>query len=254
MADSTKPVLQRPPGYRNPSAPADTVKLPAKKPQLPPTLRHPGKPSRRYRRNGRSCCCCLCCCLFVLILVMAILIAAAAGVGYVFFQPRLPTFRVENVTVSVFKLMEESDGTFLDASVTVKMQASNPNEKLGLSYHDVRAKVDVADEDGDVEVGTGSAVDFRLGKRNSTLVMFVAVAKGVMVDDAAGTRLKTRYQSKEIRFAVEMRASVGFVFGGKSMPKLPIRVKCANVILKQTGGGRSSPKCDIDFIFWNFLS
>ncbi|PKA63612.1 hypothetical protein AXF42_Ash005507 [Apostasia shenzhenica] len=248
MANAAKHPLQKPPGYRDPAAPPLAVpKPPPKKAQLPPAFRYPGKPTRQHRIR-RSCSrriCCGCCFAF---LAIVFLLAVAGGVSYLWFRPMLPSFRVENVTAPVFNLSSRSDGTFLDASAIVKIHASNPNGKLGLSYREATARVAAADEDGDVEVGTGSAPGFELGRRNSTVIWFAAAAKGLMVDDAVGGRLKSRFKNSEIRFVVEIRTKVGYVINGKSTVKLPIRVKCSAVSLKQIGSGRSLPKCNLDFL------
>lgn len=153
----------------------------------------------------------------------------------------------------LFKITSRSDGTFLDATAVVKIQADNPNSKLGLSYRAAQGKIALADEDGEVDLGTRSAAGFTLGRKNSTAVRFTAAAKGVLVDDSVGARLKARYRSKDVRFTVEMRMKVGFVVSGKPTPKLPIRVKCAAVSLKQIGSTRPLPKCDIDFFNGEFI-
>ncbi|XP_020576818.1 uncharacterized protein LOC110022289 [Phalaenopsis equestris] len=245
MGDVGKQALQKPPGYRDPSVPA-AARPATKKPQIPPALRHPGKPSRRHR-TGRSCCCRLCCCIFLLIIVLIFLLTAFIGFSYLWFHPHLPSFRVENVTVPVFKITSKSDGTFLDATAIVKIQTDNPNSKLGLSCRAANGKVALVDDDGEVDLGTGSAAGFTLARKNSTAVRVTAAAKGVLVDDSVGERLKAMYKSREIRFTVEMRMKVGFVISGKSTPKIPIRVKCAAFSLNQIGSGRPLPKCDIDF-------
>lgn len=246
MEGAGKPVLQKPPGYRDPSVPTAGVKPPPRKPQLPPAFRHPGKPSRRHT-TGRSCCCRFCCCLFVLIVVIVVLLAAGGGISYLWFRPHFPSFHVENVTISDFNITSSSDGTFLDARGIVKIQATNPNTKLGLSYRAAEGKVAVADKDGDVDLETGSAAGFTLGRKNSTTLRFRVAAKGVFIDDSVGARLKAQYKSKEIKFMTEMRTKLGFVVNGKSSPKFSIRVKCPAVSLKQINSHRPPAKCELDF-------
>ncbi|KAK8970204.1 hypothetical protein KSP40_PGU017368 [Platanthera guangdongensis] len=251
MEGTGKPVLQKPPGYRDPAVPAARAKPPPRKSQLPPTLRHPGKPSRRHK-TGRSCCCRFCCCLFVLIVAILVLLAAAGGFSYLWFRPHFPSFHVENVTISVFNITSRSDGTFLDAGGTIKIQAMNPNTKLGLSYRAAEGKFAVADKDGEVDLGTGSAAGFTLGRKNSTTLIFRVAAKGVVVDDSVGARLWAQYKSKEIKFMAEMRTKLGFVVNGKSTPKFSIRVTCPAVSLKQVNGRRPLTKCELDFFNGEF--
>lgn len=248
-APAAKPVLQKPPGYRDPAAPPVVApKPPLRRPQLPPTFRQPGKAPRRRRR--RFSCCSLCCWLLTAALALAFLLAVIGGIAYLWFQPRLPYFRLQSVQASRFRVTARSDGTFLDAATTVRILASNPNGKIGLVYGGGEGRVTVADDDGDVELGTAAIAGFKQGKKNATVVRFSASAKGVMVDDAVGSRLKARFRSKEIRLGVEVRTKLGISVGGKSTWKVPIRVLCEVVSLKQVDGGRTLPKCRINLLRW----
>ncbi|XP_026661949.2 uncharacterized protein LOC103710857 [Phoenix dactylifera] len=246
---AVKPVLQKPPGYRDPAAPRPAApKPPPRRPQLPPTFRQAGKAPRRRRRQFSSCC--LCCWLLAAAIAIAFLIAVAGSIAYLWFQPRLPSFRLQSVQASRFRVATRSDGTFLNAATTVRILASNPNGKIGLAYGDGEGWVTVVDDDGDVEVGTAAIAGFEQEKKNATVVRFSARAKGVMVDDAVGSRLKARFRSKEIRFGVEVRTKLGVRVGGKTTGKVPIRVLCQAVSLRQVDGGRTSPKCHINLLRW----
>ncbi|XP_008793209.1 uncharacterized protein LOC103709454 isoform X2 [Phoenix dactylifera] len=244
---AAKPVLQKPPGYRDPAAPpVSASKPPPRRSQLPPTFRHPGKAPRRRRFS----CCCLCCWLLAAVLALAFLLAVAGGIAYLWFQPRLPSYRVQSVQASRFLVAARSDGTFVDATTAVRILASNPNGKIGLAYGNGVGRVTVADNDGDVEVGTAAIAGFEQGKKNATVVRFSASAKGVMVDDAVASRLEARFRSKEIRFAVEVRTRLGFRVVGKTTGKLPIRVLCKPVSLKQVERGQTPPECRINLFRW----
>nr|XP_010915712.2 NDR1/HIN1-like protein 6 [Elaeis guineensis] len=246
---AVKPVLQKPPGYRDPAAPRPVApKPPPRRPQLPPTFRQPGKAPRRRRRHFS--CCRLCCWLLALALALAFLLTVAGGVAYLWFQPRLPSFRLQSVQASRFRVATRSDGTFLDATTAVRILASNPNGKIGLAYGDGEGRVTLVDDDGDVDVGTAAIAGFVQRKKNATVVRFLASAKGVMVDDAVGSRLKARFRNKEIRFAVEVRTKLGFRVAGKTTGKVPIRVLCGAVSLRQVEGGRLLPRCRINLLRW----
>lgn len=125
---------------------------------------------------------------------------------------------------------------------------------MGLSYADLEAWVSVADDDGDVTIGSSSASGFVQGKRNSTVTRFSASEKGMMVDEAVGRRMAVRFKSKELRFGVEFRTKVGLRVAGKSTGRVPIRVVCDAVSLKQGGGGGGHggalPKCSIYLFRW----
>lgn len=143
-------------------------------------------------------------------------------------------------------MSSRSDGTYLDATGTVKIRAENPNARLGLSYRGGEGKVWAEDEDGGVDLGGGLVDGFVAGRRNSTVVRVRVRVKGDLVDDSVGERLRRRYGSRELGIGVEMRMRVGFVVGGRSTAKLPIRVKCAGVSLREVGRLPPLPKCDLD--------
>ncbi|KAH7658219.1 hypothetical protein IHE45_17G073300 [Dioscorea alata] len=261
-AAPAKPMLQRPPGYREPAAvnggTGPRPPMVARKPsQLPPTLRHPGKPPTRRRRR-RSFCCRACFWVTIIILSLIVLLAVAGLLAYLWFQPRLPSYRIESLRASRFNVSSRSDGSsYLDATAAVDVQAANHNGKMGLSYADLEAWVSVADDDGDLTIGSSSAPGFVQGKRNSTVTRFSASEKGMMVDEAVGRRMAVRFKSKELRFGVELRTKVGLRVGGKSTGRVPIRVVCDAVSLKQGGAGAGAgghggalPKCSIYLFRW----
>ncbi|KAJ0962961.1 hypothetical protein J5N97_028083 [Dioscorea zingiberensis] len=260
-AAAAKTMLQKPPGYRdamatNGGAATRPPMVPRKPPQLPPTLRHPGKPPAR-RRPRRSCCCRTCFWVTLILLALVVVLAVACFLAYLWFQPRLPSYRIESIRVSRFNVSSRSDGSsYLDAAAAVAVQAANHNGKMELSYADLEAWVSVADDDGDVTIGSSGASGFVQGKRNSTVVRFSANVKGMMVDEAVGRRMAVRFKSKELRFGLELRTRVAARVSGKRTRRVPIRVVCGAVSLKQVatagGGGHGGvlPNCSIYLFRW----
>ncbi|KAJ0989305.1 hypothetical protein J5N97_007661 [Dioscorea zingiberensis] len=256
---AAKPILQKPPGYREPSAPPASAAPrppapPRKPPQLPPTLRYAGKRPVRRRRT-RACCCRLCCWLFLILIALAFVFAVTGALAYLWFQPHLPLFRIQSVRTSRFNVSRSDGASSFDAAVAVTIQAVNPNGKMGLTYSDLEAVVSVADDDGDVDLGTATALGFAQGRRNSTPVRFAVVAKEVVVDESVASRMAARYRSKELSFVVEVRTKVGVRVGGKSTGRVPIRVECGAVSLKQTArvnteNDSTLPRCHINLLRW----
>ncbi|XP_072960332.1 uncharacterized protein [Typha angustifolia] len=244
-----KPALQKPPGYRNPAMPPAKAPPPAlRRPaQLPPAFRHPGKPLRRRRRSCRLR---ICCWLILFILVLALLLAIAGALAYFYYQPRLPTFHIQSLNATRLHVSTAGAGTAVDAATVVTVLAWNPNGKIGIDYGDWEGRVAVVDEDGDVGFGEATIAGFRQGRKNATAVRFQAAAKGVVVDDAVASRMRSRYRSKEMRLKVEVRTRVGLVVGGKSTWKVPIRISCGAVKLKQAKSGGEMPKCRVFLFGW----
>ncbi|CAL9121332.1 unnamed protein product [Musa textilis] len=250
---TSKPMLKKPPGYRDPAAPYPAAPSPPPRRQpLPPAFRQPGKPltQQRHRRPRRSCCCRVCCWASAVALVLGTLLAVAVGLAYLWFQPRLPSFRLESLNATELRVVAGPDGTFLDAVIKVGILATNPNGRIVLEYGDGDARVVVADDDGDVGVGAVAITGFEQGRRNRTVVRFAAAAKGVSVDEVAGARIRAGFRSKEVRFGVELRTKVGLQVGGKSTGKVLIRVRCSPVSLKQGVSGGTLPKCLFYLFTW----
>nr|XP_018682658.1 PREDICTED: uncharacterized protein LOC103988718 isoform X1 [Musa acuminata subsp. malaccensis] len=250
---TSKPMLKKPPGYLDPAAPYPAAPRPPPRRQpLPPAFRQPGKPltQQRHRRPRRSCCCRVCCWASAVALVLGTLLAVAMGLAYLWFQPRLPSFRLESLNATALRVVASPDGTFLDAAIKVGILATNPNGRIVLEYGDGDARVVVADDDGDVGVGAVAITGFEQGRRNRTVVRFAAAAKGVAVDEVAGARIRAGFRSKEVRFGVELRTKVGLQVGGKSTGKVLIRVGCSPVSLKQGVSGGTLPKCLFYLFSW----
>ncbi|CAL9770489.1 unnamed protein product, partial [Musa acuminata subsp. burmannicoides] len=251
---TSKPALQRPPGYRDPAAAAPGVPRPPPRRQpLPPSFRRPGKPLPRHRRPRRSCCCRICCWASAVALVAAALFAVATALAYLWFQPHLPSFRLAYLNATQLRVAARPDGTFLDVATHVGILATNPNGRLVLEYGDGEARIAVADDDGDVAVGTAAIAGFEQGRRNRTLVRFASAVKGVAVDEVAGARIRAGFRSKEVRFLVDVRTRLGVRVGGKNTGKVPIRVGCDPVSLKQGVSGGTLPKCRFYFLRWYAL-
>ena len=80
MAEQAKPILQKPPGYRDPGVQAHAPSsrpLPLRKPVLPLSF--------RPRKRRRSCCISCCCYTFLLILLLFIVVAIAGCFFYLWY-------------------------------------------------------------------------------------------------------------------------------------------------------------------------
>ncbi|XP_042393011.1 uncharacterized protein LOC121984238 [Zingiber officinale] len=248
---NSKPVLQKPPGYRDPQAPPPTVpKPPPRRRPLPPSFRQPGKALPRRHRSRRSFWCRFCCWASAVVLAFAALIAVAAGLTYLWFQPRFPSFRLELLNATRLRVTSRPDGTFLDAATAVGILISNPNGKIILDYGDGEARVRVVDDDGDVDVGVAKVAGFEQGRRNRTVVRFWTAGKSVAVDEIAGGRIQGGFRSKEVKLGLSLRTRVGLRVGDASTGKVPIRVGCGPVSLKQGVSHGTLPSCRFYLFRW----
>ncbi|KAI5679727.1 hypothetical protein M9H77_00954 [Catharanthus roseus] len=79
----------------------------------------------------RSCCCKCLCWTVSLLLLLLIIIGAAAGIIYLVFQPKIPKYSVDSLTISALRLNFDLS---LYARFNVRITADNPNKKIGIYY------------------------------------------------------------------------------------------------------------------------
>ncbi|XP_058100267.1 NDR1/HIN1-like protein 6 isoform X2 [Magnolia sinica] len=247
MADPSnpkpKPILQKPPGYKDPNKPLISK---------PPTRKAPIHPAYHQKQKRKSCCCCCCCFMFIFILLLIIIVAIAGGLFYLWFKPKLPSFQLQSLETPKFKVDVRPDGTFLDSQTVIRVQARNPNSKIGFSYGKTQVRISAVGVDG-VGLGSGSLAGFEQGTRNVTVLKFSTAVKNQLIEDGAGKRLKARYQSKQLAFDVEVRTRFGLRLWGWETEKLGVRVLCEDVRMRKSTGG-ASPKCKINTLKWINIS
>ncbi|KAK6918264.1 hypothetical protein RJ641_016686 [Dillenia turbinata] len=231
-----KPVLQKPPGYRDPTLPPVKPILPThRKPVLPPSF-------PQQRRRGRTCCrtcCCICCSVFFILLL---LLAIASAVFYVWFQPQLPEYHLRSFELSKFNFSTKSDGTYLDSKAVLRVEVKNSNKKIKVFHGKTQVKVTVGE---DTDLGTANMGGFGLGTKNTTLLKFVTERRNGLVDDSVGTKLKKEFKNEKLVVVAEVKTSVGFGVNNLRTAKVEVSAVCGknkDVTLKKLGDG-TMPKC-----------
>ncbi|KAJ8621646.1 hypothetical protein MRB53_030175 [Persea americana] len=230
------PVLQKPPGYRDPNAPH-----PPSKPKPPPP-RKTLPPSFPHRRR-RSRHCCRCCCLLSVLLLL--FFAAAASLFYLWSKPHLPIFHLQSLRTPLLKIAVKPDGTFLSAQTVVRIQATNPNGKFQFYYGRSQARITV--DDG-VDLGSGDFPRFGQSQKNTTVMKFSSQVKEALIDDGVGSSLRARARSRRLDVHVEVRTRFGVRLGNWSLGKVGIRVLCGGTLKRLQGGER--PQCKINLLKW----
>ncbi|XWS32082.1 hypothetical protein CRYUN_Cryun23aG0130100 [Craigia yunnanensis] len=234
-----KPVLQKPPGYKDPGSPAvqPGFRPPQRKRVLPPSF-HP-------KKKNSSCCrvCCCCFCIFFLILFLLLIICGA--IFYLWFDPKLPGFHVQSFRISRFDVSKKTDGTYLDATMTTRIEVKNPNGKMTYYYGDTEVDVSLGQGGDETDLGTTTVPEFSLGKQKTTSLKVETKASNKLVVDGVGDRLLTRYRSKTLPVNVEARTKVGLGVAGMKIGMLGVTVKCDGITMKQLDGGEM-PKCIIN--------
>lgn len=249
MAEQAKPpVLQKPPGYRDPTARVQHAppKPPARKPPQPvlPISLRPTK--KRKRRCCRSICCYICLLLIVIILLAAI----AACCFYIFYEPRLPVFHLESIQFPLFNITSGPDGPAVKSRAVVRIEVKNPNNYLHVNYGKFEA--DLSAEN--VGLGTAGLAGFTQGKKNLTVVKLTAEVKGVLVgNEAAAKRLKEGVRSKGVVVWTEVRFGVGMGADRWNTARASVKVVCGGVSLKEIDNG-AVPKCRVYLDMFNWIN
>ncbi|KAE8723284.1 3'-5'-exoribonuclease family protein isoform 1 [Hibiscus syriacus] len=238
-----KPVLQKPPGYRDPNFPAANsgFRPPPRKPVLPPSF-HPRK---RRSRFCRVCCCSLC--IFLSVLILLVLIGAM--IFYFWFDPKLPRFHVQSIRMTRFNVTKKPDGTYLDAATTMRLEVKNPNLKMTYYYGDTAFDVSFGEGGDETATGTTAVPGFTMGKQSTTSLKVETKASNMLVADDVGNRLRNGHRSKRLPVNVEARTKVGLGLAGLKIGKVAVTVKCDGITMRHLDGG-DMPKCVINMLKW----
>ncbi|CAH8383759.1 unnamed protein product [Eruca vesicaria subsp. sativa] len=247
MAD--KPVLQKPPGYRN-SNMATPSPPPPSRPQ-PPMRKPSGMPSSSFRPNpkrSKNCCRTCCCCLCISLLLLLFLLLISTAVFYLWFDPHLPTFSLASFRLDGFKLSDDPDGASLSATVVARVEMRNPNTKLVFYYGDTAVETSVGNGNDETGMGETTVEGFRQGPRNSTSVRVVTSVKNQLLDVGLAKRLSGKFRSKDLVINVVAKTRVGVGVGGVKVGMLAVNLRCGGVSLNKLD--TDSPKCIINTLKW----
>ncbi|XP_023005046.1 NDR1/HIN1-like protein 13 [Cucurbita maxima] len=245
MADSPlKPPLQRPPGYKDPSASGSSASIPVSKP--PAARNKPRLPTSYKPKKRKSSCCRLCCCVFCfLILFLIVVVSLAGALFYLIFDPKLPLFHLLAFRISSFKVAPTPDGSYLDAQVSIRVEFKNPNDKLAIRYGKIEYDVMVGQA---AEFGQRELQGFTQARRSTTTVKADSGVKGKMLGVEDSTRLVSKYQSKAMEVKVEARTAVGVVAQGWAVGPISVKLDCESKLKNIEAG--DMPTCNINLLRW----
>ncbi|OEL19208.1 hypothetical protein BAE44_0019775 [Dichanthelium oligosanthes] len=208
-------------GGSGPPRPAPPSMLPGGRVPPPPMYRpKPAQsrpPPRRPPRSARGWCC-VCCLWLTLVLVgLVFLCAIAAGVFYVVYRPRMPTFAVTSLRLAALNV---SDSDALTSRIEFTVTARNPNDKIAFAYGDIAASFSA---DGGTDVGEGVVPGFLHAAGNTTVIRGAASATAATIDPVQADTLRSK---KSHAMSAEMDAKVGFQIGKFKSKRISVRVIC----------------------------
>ncbi|KAL0711395.1 hypothetical protein Bca4012_018373 [Brassica carinata] len=247
MAD--KPVLQKPPGYRdsNMATPSPPPRRPQQQP--PPMRKTAGMPSSfRPKPKRRSCCRTCCCCLCITLVLLLVLLLVATAVFYLWFDPKLPTFSLASFRLDGFKLSDDPDGASLSATAVARVEMRNPNTKLVFYYGNTAVEMSVGNGNDETGMGETTIDGFRQGPKNSTSVKVETSVKNQLLERGLAKRLSAKFQSKDLVINVVAKTKVGLGVGGMKIGMLAVNLRCGGVSLNKLD--TDSPKCTLNTLKW----
>lgn len=233
MAD--KPVLQKPPGYRDSNMATPSPPPPLRPQQQPPPMRKTaGMPSSFRPKPKRGSCCRTCCCCVCITLVLVIfLLLFGTAVFYLWFDPKLPIFSLASFRLDGFKLSDDPDGASLSATAVARVEMRNPNAKLVFYYGNTAVEMSVGNGNDETGMGETTVNGFRQGPKNSTSVKVETSVKNQLLDRGLAKRLSAKFQSKDLVMNVVAKTKVGLGVGGVKIGMLAVNLRCGGVSLNK---------------------
>lgn len=238
VASKPKP----PPTNLAPPPSAYVVRIPREQ-----VLRHPPPENAkkyeklRHHKKRRSCCCRCCCFIFCLLSLLIV----AAGVMYLVFGFKSPSYAVTNVSVKGLNLTSAAP---ISPGFDISIRAENPNGKVGI-YYLKHSTVDVF-YDG-VRLGDGVLPDFYQPRTNVTVMRTTLTGTDVVLDGAVKTTLRRAQSQGKVPLEVNVQAPVRFKVGSVKTWEITAKVKCDVVLDSLNDKAKIVSKgCDYSVRLW----
>lgn len=235
----TTPPLKKPPPLAPPTQ-ARPLKPPPAHQYRQQQQQQPANRKRQYGRHrggGGGCSGRRVCCLATGFVLLALCLAlAAACLAYLYYHPRPPSFHLQPLAATRFRVGNSSAVSAMDVTAAVRVVSWNPNDRVSFEYGDGEGRVALADADGDVALGWAPVAGFRHAPRSVATVAFVAAAKGVVVDEAVAARVRDRYRRRQLAFKVVVDTHVGARAGAVRTGMVPVRLLCDGGAMAPRGG------------------
>ncbi|XP_074585815.1 NDR1/HIN1-like protein 6 [Curcuma longa] len=204
-----------------PLVPRETWRSDKGDPEYPRRGDLPLPPPKRRRRGG--CCCRLLCCAICAALVLAVALAVTAGVLYLVFDPKLPSYSVDRLRVAAFGVDANLTAR---ATFDVTVTATNPNKGIGI-YYEQGSRLSVLY--AGYELCEGSLPAFYQGHRNTT-VLAVGLTGAARLGSELMRELLRQEQGGAVPLDFAGDVPVRVKLGRFKLWKVTSRVRCALVV------------------------
>ncbi|KAL5977550.1 hypothetical protein ACLOJK_024933 [Asimina triloba] len=175
-------------------------------------------------RRSRSCCRCISWTLGLLVLLV-ILVGIAAGVLYLVFRPKNPSYSIEDLSIKGLNLSRSSNQSslMLSPEFNVTVSAENPNGKISI-YYEKGSSASVSYSG--VELCNGVLPVFYQGSKNVTVFQTALTGNGVVLSATKRGALVANQQGGNIPLEVDLRVPVKVKFEVVKTWTLTFKVGC----------------------------
>ncbi|KAL3529624.1 hypothetical protein ACH5RR_008946 [Cinchona calisaya] len=180
-------------------------------------LVHPKPPKKK------SCCCKCLCWTISLILILLIILGATAAILYATFQPKIPKYSVDNLTISDLRLNSDLS---LYAKFNVRITTVNPNKKIGI-YYEKGSHLSVWYKSTNLCQGT--LPKFYQGHQNKT-VLNVALTGQSQYGSTLLSALQEESQTGRIPLDLKIDVPVSIKLGTLKMRQVRILGSCMLIV------------------------
>jgi hypothetical protein len=181
--------------------------------------------TRRAKRRRRCSCVRVCTCVLAALLALAVLLAAAAGVMYLVFRPRRPSYTVQALAVSgLAGVGNASAPAALSPGFDATVRADNPNGKIGVHYEGGKSRVSVS-YDG-VLLAEGAWPAFYQGPRNVTVLVAKAKGSGIRFSQSVRGQMAAAERLRSVPFDVDVEVPVRLQLGSVKTWAVPAWARC----------------------------
>eukprot|EP00246_Nothoceros_aenigmaticus_P002275 TRINITY_DN13100_c0_g1_i1.p1 TRINITY_DN13100_c0_g1~~TRINITY_DN13100_c0_g1_i1.p1 ORF type:complete len:242 (+),score=15.58 TRINITY_DN13100_c0_g1_i1:398-1123(+) len=167
---------------------------------IPATQRH----TKAKRRRGLCAKCC--CCLFITLITVVVVLGVASLIVWLALRPKLPEYAVQSVNVT--SLSVDTSSSHLNYDFLFKVEANNPNKKIGIFYDIIEIKLWYQK----LQIGEKSVPGFYQGHQNIT-VLPVNLTSSFPLDSSTSSNLTQDLSDNrlplEVDIAVRARVKVG---------------------------------------------
>ncbi|XP_010904739.1 NDR1/HIN1-like protein 13 [Elaeis guineensis] len=202
-----------------------------------------------YTRRAHRRRCGFCCCLAwtaALLLFLLVATAAAAGILYLVFQPKIPKYSVDGLSVKGFNLSAATAAANLAAlspEFDATVRADNPNEKIGIYY---RSGSSISISYDGVNLCHGVWPTFYQGKRNVTVFQTALTGSGIRLSAAMRNALVTAQSRRKVPLEINLAVPVRVKFGAVTTWTITVNVRCDVTVDKLTVDSRIvSKSCSV---------